>query len=61
MLETISTVYEKDESGFFDHLCHCRLEAANIFPYAAHGADEYIERVNGCKLSKASVEALHRD
>lgn len=61
MLQTISTVHEKEESGLYDYLCRRRYNAAKIFPHDAEAADDYIERINGCKLSKASIQALKRD
>lgn len=50
----------EEKTNLMEHLCQQRMEAAKVFPHCGEHGLDYINRVNGCKLSKASVKALKR-
>lgn len=60
MTEIALTAIEEEKSSLYDHLCHQRMDAAKVFPHCGEQGFDYIKRVNGCKLSEASVKALKR-
>ena len=50
----------KKTKTFYGHLCDKRIDATKVFPHCGHNAADYIERINGAKLSEDSVKALGR-
>lgn len=54
------TVEQVEKTSLYDHLCQQRMDAAKVFPHCGEEGTDYITRVNGCKLSEASVKALKR-
>ena len=56
----LPSVEIEEKTSLMEHLCQQRKEAAKVFPHCGEHGFDYINRVNGCKLSKASVKALKR-
>lgn len=56
----LPTTEIEEKTNLFEHLYQQRMEAAKVFPHCGEHGLDYINRVNGCKLSKASVKALKR-
>lgn len=58
MAETKMTVAK--ETGLFAHLCRQRNDAAKVFPHCGKKGFAFSRRVQGFKLSEASLKALKR-
>ena len=53
------SIVEK-EIGLFAHLCRQRNGAAKVFPHCGEKGFAFSRRVQGFKLSEASLKALKR-
>lgn len=60
MQETIAASSKKQQTGLYGYLCRRRVASAKVFPHQGEDGAAYVERINGCKLSKASIRALKR-
>ena len=58
MAETKMAV--EKETGLFAHLCRQRNGAAKVFPHCGEKGFAFSRRVQGFKLSEASLKALKR-
>ena len=58
MAETKMAV--EKETGLFAHLCRQRNGAAKVFPHFGEKGFAFSRRVQGFKLSEASLKALKR-
>ena len=58
MAETKMAV--EKEIGLFAHLCRQRNGAAKVFPHCGEKGFAFSKRVQGFKLSEASLKALKR-
>lgn len=58
MAETKMAV--EKEIGLFAHLCRQRNGAAKVFPHCGEKSFAFSKRVQGFKLSEASLKALKR-
>lgn len=58
MAETKMTVAK--ETGLLAHLCRQRNGAAKVFPHCGEHGFAFTRRVQGFKLSEASLKALKR-
>lgn len=60
MKEQIMNNVEVNRFGLYDHLVECRCAAAKVYPVNGKYDRNFLERVQGYKLTKGEMKALKR-